>query len=1095
MALPTNFPNGVASYGVPLPTGSSFPATTGSYFFVQSTIGSNSYSGTSTLRPFSTIAYAISRCQASHGDVVVVMPGHAETVTTQIVLNVVGVQIAGLGYGDDRPTLTNALASADETISVTVDDCTIQNLVFANATTASTPGAIEIAVGADDVKIYGCTFYQGANDLRAIRVTGAALRLEVSGCNFYVTANGPTFGFDNQGGALSGLKITNCYFNGGSTTNSWDNEAVSSTQADTGVYLDDITFIYGAANRDAVAFTSATSTGFLGNVNITEYSQSSGINCGQFAKSKEIDLQIPTDQVTVSASGGGLPYTTGKYIFVDSVTGASANDGLDPSAPVATLAQGLALATANKGDVVVLFPGHAETITTTISLSVAGILIHGIRTAFSRPTITMNGAGGAFIGLTFTVGDARVRGLTLTVTGGAVTAGMIVNAGVNSVIIEDCIFDMPANARIGIDFAGASAGTEINGCRFEVTANGPTFGIRANGGALTRCFIHDNYFDGNSTANSFDNGCIVSTTDNIGLRVYNNTCLYLPSAVDAISLSSVLAEGAVYSNYIAGNAVDSGILAPSMLVFANGFENTSGSLLQSGEPYTTGKYIFVDSEAGTASGNGLTLNSSVPTLAAGIALAGSSAKDTIIVLPGHSETIGSLITVGAVGAIEIIGLGIENNRPNFTVGYVGSGLNVTGAQVKIKNILFNTPSAAATANITVSAAQCTIEGCKFDLGANAVDCILWASGADLRLNNNHFNITANGPARGLSITGTNDGLICTGNYFNGGSATNAWDVAAINSTVAHTNALITGNKFLYGIAHITATSVSTTIRDNIYGVGSAQTATTPKVIYVDNGTTIRDGLVPSTPTTFADAMNTLARSGAGDTIQMMPGTYTLTTTITFDKNATILKPYLDNGTFNVTITTASDVDLLTVTAANSEISGIRFLGNAAMVTTPVCVSYATGDFNRIHDCFFDCANVAALQAVTTVAGSTDNKIDRNYFTGQVAGTSQISDLGARTKVWDNYFDLQNTTASAWTNDTAATAGSSFLRNYILGDGGARTAMIIPDSTAPVQFLAAHNIFGGTTSAIPFSQDTEWTTMFVENYVASGTGSTVVDPVA
>ena len=279
-------------------------------------------------------------------------------------------------------------------------------------------------------------------------------------------------------------------------------------------------------------------------------------------------------------------------------------------------------------------------------------------------------------------------------------------------------------------------------------------------------------------------------------------------------------------------------------------------------------------------------------------------------------------------------------------------------------------------------------------------------------------------------------------------------------------------------------------------MGCSANAATPKTIYVDNGATIRDGLSPETPTTLADAVDTLARTGIGDTILCLPGTYTLAATVTLDTAATVIKPYIDNGTFNVTFTTSADVDLVTCTAANTEISGIRFLGNAAQVTTPVLVSYATGDFNRIHDCFFDCANVASLQAITVASGSTDNSIARNRFTGQVTAVAQILDNGARTQVTDNTFSLLNTAPQAYTNVGGGTDDHQvFARNILIGDGGARATMIVPLSASAEEFAITQNWFFGTSSATPFGQNANWATQCIENYVASGAGGVLVDPVA
>jgi hypothetical protein len=80
--------------------------------------GSNTNPGTYQ-KPFSTIDYAVGRCTASRGDIICVMPGHTETVSTAggIAVDVAGVAIVGLGRGSLRPTLNFTATDATMTFS------------------------------------------------------------------------------------------------------------------------------------------------------------------------------------------------------------------------------------------------------------------------------------------------------------------------------------------------------------------------------------------------------------------------------------------------------------------------------------------------------------------------------------------------------------------------------------------------------------------------------------------------------------------------------------------------------------------------------------------------------------------------------------------------------------------------------------------------------------------------------------------------------------------------------------------------------------------------------------------------------------------
>lgn len=94
--------------------------------------GSNGNSGTSPLEPFSTIDYAIGRCTANRGDVIYVLPGHVEDITTAaaIVLDIAGVSIIGCGRGSNRPTIT--CSGTTDTLDIDVDaaNCRLSNFII-----------------------------------------------------------------------------------------------------------------------------------------------------------------------------------------------------------------------------------------------------------------------------------------------------------------------------------------------------------------------------------------------------------------------------------------------------------------------------------------------------------------------------------------------------------------------------------------------------------------------------------------------------------------------------------------------------------------------------------------------------------------------------------------------------------------------------------------------------------------------------------------------------------------------------------------------------------------------------------------------------
>jgi len=175
--------------------------------------GGNARPGKGTyLRPFASIDYAIGRCTASRGDIVAVMPGYSESLTTAaaIAMDTAGVAIVGLGAGSLRPQITGA--DTDATVTITAANCALINLefiggyvdqtTFLSLSAAATGASIEkcwfndstdlnwlncvtLTTLCDDVSFIGCTF-EGNDAQNDAMITGAAHdRLNIEDCRFY----------------------------------------------------------------------------------------------------------------------------------------------------------------------------------------------------------------------------------------------------------------------------------------------------------------------------------------------------------------------------------------------------------------------------------------------------------------------------------------------------------------------------------------------------------------------------------------------------------------------------------------------------------------------------------------------------------------------------------------------------------------------------------------------------------------------------------------------------------------------------------------------------------------------------------------------
>lgn len=149
-------------------------------FFVDSTAtGASNASthGTNPNSPFATLAYAFSSDRVTAGDVVYVMPGHAETIDAagDITMDIAGVTVIGLGSGSLRPTFTFATSTA-ATWLITAANVTVKNVLI------TTSGVIDvvngITVSAADCRLEDVEVRESAADSQfvdpIIVTTGAA---------------------------------------------------------------------------------------------------------------------------------------------------------------------------------------------------------------------------------------------------------------------------------------------------------------------------------------------------------------------------------------------------------------------------------------------------------------------------------------------------------------------------------------------------------------------------------------------------------------------------------------------------------------------------------------------------------------------------------------------------------------------------------------------------------------------------------------------------------------------------------------------------------------------------------------------------------
>jgi len=207
--------------------------------------------------PFATLDYAVGNCTASNGDVILVMPGHAENLAADsaVDIDVAGVKVIGLGWGANRPTFTATAIAGD--FKLAAAGTWVENILFLSGVDATT-GMVEVS-GAD-CTIKNCEFRDSVDQATDMLITvNNADRLLVDGCEFIMAAAAGA----NSAIALVGADdahILNCYIYGNFAVGAIDLRGTASAR----VNIHDCKIWTANAADIAIVDTIATSTGFIG---------------------------------------------------------------------------------------------------------------------------------------------------------------------------------------------------------------------------------------------------------------------------------------------------------------------------------------------------------------------------------------------------------------------------------------------------------------------------------------------------------------------------------------------------------------------------------------------------------------------------------------------------------------------------------------------------------------------------------------------------------------------------------------------------------------------------------------------------------------
>jgi hypothetical protein len=213
----------------------------------------------------------------------------------------------------------------------------------------------------------------------------------------------------------------------------------------------------------------------------------------------------------------------------------------------------------------------------------------------------------------------------------------------------------------------------------------------------------------------------------------------------------------------------------------------------------TGNIYYVDSGL-TIAGDGSSWSNALATLDEAFALCTSNNGDIVYVAQGHAETWSTAAlgaTIDKIG-VTVEGVGEGSNMPTFTYTHAGATIDISVANVMLKNLRFvcGATDVVSSVTLTAGADYLTISGCEWVTPTTGtwefLDMITLATGSDF------VTIAGNKFMSLVATTGCNQAingdagivnrLLIVGNEFQG-----TFTVAAVHSDKVNTNMLVAGN--------------------------------------------------------------------------------------------------------------------------------------------------------------------------------------------------------------------------------------------------------------------------------------------------------------
>lgn len=431
--------------------------TTGNVYYVHHT-GSDANVGTSRQKPLATLFHA--NAQMEDNDIIVLLDGHAETITVPVLVTEPGIRIVGEGTVE----LTSGLAN-QSMLELNNTNIALGNIRFPVGGSLTSVPRVNVVGGRSMIR--GCYFEAGADDQFAL------LSVDSDGPRIFNTTFVSVSTTEQPAaavaiGAAADAEFEACTMDGGETNFSLG--AIYSDGIPERLRMQQMRLLNGAG-----IVVDSDTTGYVGIAESTGSPRIDGFPHRLAHGFRQKGDALLADEEL---------YFSGDIFYVQYDDGDDANAGVDELNPKKTIAAAIGVLSRDCSFIVCL-PGHVEPLSGGIDMNSTGLTLIGCGTSDGNPTCRIyQSSGGPFVDLQLSqVG--YVRNLWIDATPTAVTQTRQVTVPTEFSEIRGCLVRSKYRDTIGI-FCSASF-TTFRDTTFEAEdaaggANRVTAGLEFNGG-------------------------------------------------------------------------------------------------------------------------------------------------------------------------------------------------------------------------------------------------------------------------------------------------------------------------------------------------------------------------------------------------------------------------------------------------------------------------------------------------------------------------------------------------------------------------------------------------------------------------------------